>query len=472
MNGAELLKKFPEIWTADFEYRQPDNERPDVHCLAARELKSGRTLKLWRDELGSRPPYPLGEDTLFVSYNLAAEFSCHLVLGWELPARCLDLLVEFRMMTSGTNWREQDRSKHQLIHALQYFGLNPLAAEEKAEWREVAIRGKPFTADERRGLLDYCAKDARADADLLAAMAPHIPNGLQALQRGRYVKTVARSAHIGIPLDAESLGALAERREDLIQSQVDEVNQTFDVYQKQTFKMDRMEALVAKHNLDWPRLESGGLNLQKETWDEMAERHSFLEPLRDCIHLVKLLRKNGLAVGSDGRSRATIFPFGCATGRNTWKAAQFVFAQPAYLRGLIQPPPGKALSYIDFAGQEILVAAALSGDANMLASYQSGDPYAEFGRLSGLAAERAQLKVCFLAVNYLISVPGLAKRLNLQPDYAESMIAAHKRTYPKFWRWRTAVIDQAMQDGFQETGLGWRTTVRDGWRYRNVAESV
>ena len=51
MTPTEL--PFEEIWLYDFEFVAQPGERPDVVCLAAHELRSGQTLRLWRDELGA-----------------------------------------------------------------------------------------------------------------------------------------------------------------------------------------------------------------------------------------------------------------------------------------------------------------------------------------------------------------------------------------------------------------------------------
>ena len=55
----DLLAGFEEIWGVDFEFLGGDaGERYDVVCLAAREFRTGRTVKLWRDELERAPPLP------------------------------------------------------------------------------------------------------------------------------------------------------------------------------------------------------------------------------------------------------------------------------------------------------------------------------------------------------------------------------------------------------------------------------
>src|SRR5262249_60980429 len=85
------LDAFREVWLADFEFTAPPGEQPTPVCLVAREFRSGRTFRLWQDELENRrgPPHPIGVHSLFVAYLPPAELSCHLSLCWPLPARGL-----------------------------------------------------------------------------------------------------------------------------------------------------------------------------------------------------------------------------------------------------------------------------------------------------------------------------------------------------------------------------------------------
>ena len=59
---------FSEVWATDFEFRPKDGREgnlPDPICLVAHELKSGRKIRLWRDEFGPFPPYSVGPDSSF-----------------------------------------------------------------------------------------------------------------------------------------------------------------------------------------------------------------------------------------------------------------------------------------------------------------------------------------------------------------------------------------------------------------------
>ena len=55
-------------------------------------------------------------------------------------------------------------------------------------------------------------------------------------------------------------------------------------------------------------------------------------------------------------------PFRSRTGRNQPSNAKFIFGPGKWMRGLIKPPQGKVLAYIDWSAQEVAIAAALSGD--------------------------------------------------------------------------------------------------------------
>ena len=92
---------FAQIWAVDFEFQAKPGELVQPWCLVARELKTGREIRQWYSDFGTAPPYDIGEDSLVVCYSAIAEMSCHLVLGWPMPKRILDLYVEFRRYKNG-----------------------------------------------------------------------------------------------------------------------------------------------------------------------------------------------------------------------------------------------------------------------------------------------------------------------------------------------------------------------------------
>ena len=61
-----------------------------------------------------------------------------------------------------------------LLGAMTYFGLSGIAAAEKDEMRNLAMRGGPWTEQEKAALLDYCETDVTALAALLPRMMSEI----------------------------------------------------------------------------------------------------------------------------------------------------------------------------------------------------------------------------------------------------------------------------------------------------------
>src|SRR5262245_24251610 len=95
------LGAFRRVWLADFEFSQPPGARPSPVCSVALELRTGRVVREWL--WGRRPPcpYDLGGDSLFVSYHVPAELTCHRALGWAMPAHVIDLCAEFKCQRNG-----------------------------------------------------------------------------------------------------------------------------------------------------------------------------------------------------------------------------------------------------------------------------------------------------------------------------------------------------------------------------------
>jgi DNA polymerase-1 len=97
------LSDYKHVVFADFEFVSRPGEHPDVVCLAWHQ--AGQTHVLWHDQLGSEPPYPTGDDALFVCFVFNAEGACHLSRGWPLPGNVLDLSAEFRRIVNGRTYR-------------------------------------------------------------------------------------------------------------------------------------------------------------------------------------------------------------------------------------------------------------------------------------------------------------------------------------------------------------------------------
>jgi DNA polymerase-1 len=234
---------FGEIWAVDFEYAAKPGENPEPVCLVAWELRSGRKVRLWRNEFGPKPPYSTDAASLFIAYYASAEIGCHLALGWPVPERVLDLFVEFRNHTNGI----PTTSGAGLLGALAHHGLDSIGAVEKEEMRELVLRGGPWSPAEQAAILDYCESDVAALVRLLPAMSPHIDLP-RALLRGRYMAAAARMELNGIPIDIRTLSQLKKHWTGIQDQLIADIDSSYDVFDGRTFKADRFAAWLARSN--------------------------------------------------------------------------------------------------------------------------------------------------------------------------------------------------------------------------------
>ena len=166
------------------------------------------------------------------------------------------------------------------------------------------------------------------------------------------------------------------------------------------------------------------------------------------------------------------------TGRNQPSNTKFIFGPSVWLRGLIKPPPGNGVAYVDWAQQEFGIAAALSGDTAMQAAYRSGDPYIDLARQAGAVppdatarthpVERELFKQCVLGVQYGMETSGLARRIGQPPVVAQDLLRAHHETFRIFWTWSDAALDHAMLHGVLHTTFGWHIRVGEGSNPRSI----
>jgi DNA polymerase family A len=457
---------YREVWALDFEFIAEPGALPVPVCMVARELVSGRLLRLWQDELPDRPPFPVDDQTLFVAYYASAEVGCFLSLGWPVPARLLDLYAEFRNETNGLSRPHGDG----LLGALAWHHIPSITSDQKHEERELIMRGGPWTDAERRRILDYCQTDVDCMAPLLERMLGHIrakPAGIgQALLRGRYMIAAARMERTGVPIDTTMLGQLRDRWESIKLDLVRAVDKDYGVYEGTTFKAGLFAAWLADRGIAWPRLDSGQLQLDGDTFRDMSKRYPELEPLKELRHSLGQLRLADLAVGPDGRNRVLLSAFRAATGRNQPSNSKFVFGPATWIRGLIKPEPYRGLAYIDWSAQEVWIAAKLSGDQALLDSVISGDPYLAFAKRAGLApadatkathkAIRDVCKTCLLGANYGMQARSLAYRTGTSEIEAQEILRRLYATYPAYTEWAQQVVDAGQLGGRLTTVLGWQ----------------
>ena len=470
------LNSFRGVWLIDFEFNQPPGEQPTVLCMVAKEMRSGRMIRMWADEISkqSSPPFEIGPNILFVAYYASAEMNCFLSLGWPLSCHVLDLYVEFRNITNG----RQGVTNRSLLGALFHFGLDGLEAVEKDVMRQLAIRGGPYTQAEKSALLDYCESDVSSLEKLFSRMQHRI-DFPRAVCRGHYMKAISVMESLGIPIDTDVLAKLRHNWDHIKEKLIREIDSGYSVYTGTRFSSKRFEDYVTKNEISWPRLHSGRLALDDDTFRSVSKSYPVIAPLRELRCTLGTMRLFEFPVGKDGRNRCMLSPFSSKTSRNQPSNSKFPFGPSVWIRGLIKPKPEMSLAYIDWSQQEFGIAAALSGDEAMMEAYRSGDPYLTFAKQAKAIppdatknsheAKREQFKQCALAVQYGMGGHSLAVVLGESEVVGKHLLRLHKDTYPVYWRWSDSVVNHVLLGNPLQTAFGWTLNPTENPNVRSLA---
>ena len=102
----------------------------------------------------------------------------------------------------------------------------------------------------------------------------------------------------------------------------------------------------------------------------------------------------------------------------------------------------------------------------MRGAYASGDPYLAFAKQAGAVPadatkkthgpQREQFKTCALGVQYGMSAPALAQRLNVPLWRGRELLQLHRQTYPQYWQWSDQVELHAIFTGKLTAAFGWQ----------------
>jgi hypothetical protein len=311
------------IWDTEFRTEPPGN-RPVAACVTARELRSGQEWQQFCGDFSCKPPFPVDDATVFIGYYNSAELGFHKALGWPEPANQVDLYIEFRNLTNGL-WLPHGSG---LVGAMSYFNLDYPA--DKGEMIAI-INSGDYSGDREPRIRHYNWVDMDATAQLLIKLYPKLEVD-RALYRGTFPPVAASMEWLGLPLDVETLERLRHRWPDLQDRLILRIDHKYRVYEGRTFKEERfienvLKARPWKPGIPWPRLESGRLDLEDDTFRQMAKVYpKIIGPYRELRHALSQMRLfEDLSVGQDGRNRVLTSYYRARTSRS----------QPSNSKGLM-----------------------------------------------------------------------------------------------------------------------------------------
>jgi DNA polymerase I-like protein with 3'-5' exonuclease and polymerase domains len=189
-------------------------------------------------------------------------------------------------------------------------------------------------------------------------------------------------------------------------------------------------------------------------------------------------------IGSDGRVRAFLNPYGSQSARYQPAAKSFMFLKPSWTRGIVEPNKGKAIIGIDYKSEEALIGALNSNDLAMIEAYKSGDVYFDYAKRAGAVPHdgirsdyediRDLFKSTYLGISYLMGPVALAKKLTADTgkiytkEDAQKLIKLFYEAYPVYKQYLDDVAYTYEVRGYMKLSDGW-TMFGDNDNYRSYS---
>jgi DNA polymerase I len=167
---------FSTIAVCDSEYEIADGGLPNVLCMVIYVLDSNlrhvRTIRLWRGEFGTAPPFDTGPDTLFVAYSAWAEMTCFMMLGWKFPVHIFDLhtayLAASNILLPHNPDETRKKPRKRLSDACRAYGIPGWEQIDKEAIARDIGEGR-WRDHGQAAVYNYCEEDVRVSTLLLRA---------------------------------------------------------------------------------------------------------------------------------------------------------------------------------------------------------------------------------------------------------------------------------------------------------------
>jgi DNA polymerase I len=209
-----------------------------------------------------------------------------------------------------------------------------------------------------------------------------------------------------------------------------------------------------------------------------ATGHPVLEHLlhhRDVAKLKSIVDSLIPMAGEDGRIHTTFNQTVAATGRlsSTDPNLQNIPIRTELgrriRRGFIVGAGYETLLTADYSQIELRIMADLSGDAALMAAFESGHDFhaATASRVFGIPAEgvgpeqRAKIKAMNYGLAYGLSAFGLSQQLRISTDEARMLMEEYFKEFGGVRDYLQSVVAQARIDGFTSTIMGRRRYLPD-----------
>lgn len=320
------------------------------------------------------------------------------------------------------------------------------------------------------------------------------------LYRAEYSARTAMMESLGYPVNIDKMRRFSDAVEAILWECQKDINDQFPdtppfrrnsanrllmSMHQQVVKDKVKEWLKANKGKNWIMTKGGDISLSGEafgrhfSYHHTYPRNNFFAQIVRYLNLKKSL--NGFSptsettiwdrVGSDGRVRPYFNIYGSQSGRSQPKATSFIPLKSAWMRCLIEPPPGKCIVGIDWASEEFMLSGLEYQDEAMMKTYESGDVYLGFLQEAKQVPmdatkethklERQEAKPVVLGLTYDMTEYGLATGLTnswgreVSVSEALKWVNRYKRTYRTMYREKAKRLRQYRRKKYLKLPDGW-----------------
>jgi len=510
-----------------YEYWLNGSARKDLlieHLLKIRE--KGSALMCWNAIAEGRSLLSLGIDIrkfnwidlqieykMMLNHNHKYEYGNQFIKG--MYKKTVPPKNKYRM--NEEEKREADSSKPDtnLLSATYNLLEKKVDKEYKDAMRDLILtRDVALINKNKKEIMKYCSGDIGELEEIWDIIKSFYQIYFERKNTGVFSKEVfyrgetgARTAimeHVGYPINRRKITNLAMNAPIIKKDIIEDANSQFEwalfspnksqVGYKQNQKEWREYISNSEYGIKWTKTKpstrhpNGQLSLALDAFTKVFSfRHNFPEGnfFAQAIRYLKTNQVlNGLvpsatsvkekktifdAIGSDGRVRTYLNPYGSQSGRWQPPARAFIFLKPAWMRGVVECD--NAICSVDYKSEEALIGALNSNDKAMIAAYAAGDVYFDFAKRAGAVPKdavradyediRDKFKATYLGISYLMGAEALALKITGdtgQPctkKQAQNLIDLFYQSYPDYKRYLDDVAWTYNRLGYWKLDDGW-----------------
>jgi len=377
--------------------------------------------------------------------------------------------------------------EHYCIDAAARHSMDALA-EQYLGYRPIPItaligekgRGKDqlsMAALKPEEILDYAAEDADVTLRLDDALRPLAPAAIA--NEEELVKVLIEMEREGVRIDVGALNEYGRELDrailELMQKIAEYAGPGLNVDSPRQLGVFLFEQLGLKGG---KKTASGQYSTDEKTLSKLADEHPVIGLILEYRGLTKLkstyVDKLPTLIDAEGRVHTTYAQAFTETGRLSSSDPNLQNIPVRTERGkLIRkafiPRDGNVIISADYSQIELRLMAAMSQDKAMLEAFRRGEDIHRdtasrvYDVMPAFVTpeQRSKCKMVNFGIIYGISAFGLSQRLNCPRKEAASLIETYFKLYPKVREFMDAAIAKAREQGYAETVLGRRRTLRD-----------